>query len=78
MVGLASNRLLESPKVMEGGDGIDQGLRVLSYLLSGPLFYGFLGWLLDRWVGTSFWMVLGIVFGMAAGVYMVVRRYGQP
>ncbi len=63
---------------MEGGEGIDQGLRVLSYLLPGPLLHGFLGWLLDPWLHTSYWMVLGIVFGMAAGVYLVIRRFGRP
>lgn len=64
---------------MEGGDGIDQGLKVLSYLLSGPLFYGFLGWLADQWLHTSpLWMVVGIVIGMAAGIYLVVQRYGRP
>ncbi|MBP8918314.1 MAG: AtpZ/AtpI family protein [Micropruina sp.] len=62
---------------MEGQDGIDQGLRVLSYLLSGPLFYGFLGWLVDQWLNTTWCMVVGIVFGMAAGIYLVVRRYGR-
>ncbi len=64
---------------MEGGDGIDQGLRVLSYLLSGPLFYGFLGWLADQWLQSSpLWMVIGIVVAMAAGIDMVGRRYGRP
>ncbi len=64
---------------MEGGVGFDLCLRVLSYLLSGPVLYGFLGWLADQWLHTSpLWMVVGIVVGMAAGIYLVVQRYGRP
>jgi ATP synthase protein I len=32
------------------------------------------GWLLDRWLGTSPWLlVAGIVLGAAAGFYELVR-----
>lgn len=34
----------------------------------------FLGWLLDRWLGTGPWLLLtGIVLGSAAGLYEFVR-----
>ena len=49
---------------------------VLSYLISGPLVYGGLGWLLDRWLGTRFFVAVGIVGGMALGLYLVYVRYG--
>jgi ATP synthase protein I len=33
-----------------------------------------IGWLLDRWLGTSPWlMVVGIVLGSALGLYEFVR-----
>lgn len=33
-----------------------------------------LGWLLDRWLGTSPWLlVAGIVLGSAAGLYEFIR-----
>jgi ATP synthase protein I len=33
-----------------------------------------LGWLLDRWLGTSPWLlVVGIVLGAAAGFYEFIR-----
>lgn len=57
--------------------GMDQGLRVLSYLISGVLFYGGLGWLGDRLLGTGFLLPIGIVAGAAFGVYVVIRRFGQ-
>jgi F0F1-type ATP synthase assembly protein I len=33
-----------------------------------------IGWLLDRWLGTSPWLlVTGIVLGSAAGFYQLIR-----
>jgi ATP synthase protein I len=57
--------------------GSDDGYRVLSVLLAGPLFYGGVGWLLDNWLYTSWLLPLGIVVGTAAGVYLVIVRYGR-
>jgi F0F1-type ATP synthase assembly protein I len=52
---------------------------VLAHLISGPLLYGGLGWLADRWLGTEPWLVLvGILGGMAAAIYLVWVRYGAP
>ena len=33
---------------------MNQGMRVLSYLIAGVAFYGFLGWLGDHFLGTGF------------------------
>lgn len=57
--------------------GTDTGLRVFSILISGVVFYGGLGWLLDRWLQTSWLLPLGIIVGMAAGIYLVIARYGR-
>ncbi len=57
--------------------GTDTGLRVLSILIAGLAFYGGLGWLLDRWLQTSWLLPVGIIVGMAAGVYLVIARYGR-
>ena len=57
--------------------GMDTGLRVLSILISGTVFYGGLGWFLDRWLQTAWCLPVGIVLGTAAGVYMVIARYGR-
>jgi ATP synthase protein I len=58
-------------------EGVDQGMRVLSYLISGVLVYGLLGWLGDRLFNTGFLLPVGIVLGAAFGVYVIVRRFGQ-
>ena len=51
---------------------------MLSYLISGPLVYGGLGWLLDRWLDTEFFVPIGLVFGMALSFYVIVLRYVRP
>lgn len=50
---------------------------VLAYLLTGVGFYGGVGWLVDRWLGTSIFVGLGLLLGAAAGVYLVYVRYGR-
>lgn len=48
------------------------------YLVSGVLVYGFLGWLLDRWWGTSFVVAIGILAGAGLGIYMTYMRFNRP
>lgn len=51
----------------------------LAYLLTGPLVYGGLGWLADRWLGTEpLFVLVGILGGMALALYVVWVRYGAP
>ena len=58
-------------------DGMNLGMRVLSYLIAGVAFYGFLGWLGDRLLGTAFLVPVGIVLGAALGCYVIIRRFGR-
>jgi len=58
-------------------DGMNEGMRVLSYLISGVLMYGFLGWLGDHFLGTSFLLPIGIVAGAALGCFVIIRRFGR-
>lgn len=60
------------------GSGFVAGYTVLAYLISGPLLYGGLGWLLDRWLGTRVFVAIGLVAGMALSLYMIVLRYVRP
>ena len=70
---------IDQPKSQGGerSDGMDLGLRVLSYLISGVLLYGLLGWLGDHYFGTKFLLPIGIVTGAAFGVYVIIRRFGR-
>jgi len=69
----------DQPRSQGGGksDGMDLGLRVLSYLISGVVIYGLLGWLGDHYFGTRFLLPIGIVAGAAFGVYVIIRRFGR-
>lgn len=65
------------PSAMKDFKGSEDGLRVLSYLIAGPLLYGGLGWLGDHFWHTAFLVPVGIVVGMTLSVIMVIRRFGQ-
>lgn len=56
---------------------MNQGMQVLSYLISGIALYGLLGWAGDHLLGTAFLLPVGIVLGAGLGVYLVVRRLEQ-
>lgn len=49
------------------------GLAIFFSVLS---FMG-VGWLLDRWLGTSWLMLAGIVLGAVAGFYQFIRIISQ-
>jgi F0F1-type ATP synthase assembly protein I len=70
---------MDQPKSQGGekSNGMDLGLRVLSYLISGVLIYGLLGWLGDYYLGTRFLLPIGIVAGAAFGCYVIIRRFGH-
>lgn len=47
------------------------------YLVAGVLVYGALGWLVDRWLDTSFVVVIGILAGAGLGIYMTFARFNR-
>jgi ATP synthase protein I len=47
------------------------------YIVSGVAVYGFLGWLLDRWFGTSFLVAVGIIVGAGLGIYLTFNRFNR-
>lgn len=50
---------------------------VTAYLISGPVVFGGGGWLLDKWLGTGFFVVIGLLAGMAMSLYVILLRYGS-
>ena len=56
------------------GSALGQALRLGIELVAGVAVGGFIGWALDRWLGTApFLMVVFLGFGAAAGILNVVR-----
>ncbi|MDR1432680.1 MAG: AtpZ/AtpI family protein [Propionibacteriaceae bacterium] len=65
------------PLSTDQSDGFDKGMRVVSVLISGIVFYGAIGWGLDHWLNSVLWTPVGLILGAALGVYWVIRKYGQ-
>lgn len=53
------------------------GGTVSAYLIGGPLVYGGVGLLADRWLHTGFLTPIGLLGGMALSLYVVWLRYGK-
>ncbi|WP_157339868.1 MULTISPECIES: AtpZ/AtpI family protein [Nocardioides] len=47
------------------------------YIVSGVAIYGFLGWLIDRWLGTDFIVAIGIIVGAGLGIYLTFSRFNR-
>ena len=63
----------EQEATRKSGMAYAAGLAIFFSVLS---FMG-LGWLLDRWLGTSWLMLAGIVLGAVAGFYEFIRIISQ-
>jgi ATP synthase protein I len=50
---------------------------IFGYLLSGLLFWGGAGWLLDKWTGKSFFLLPGLLIGIGVAFYLVWLRFGR-
>lgn len=51
------------------------GMVALSYMLSGILFYGGLGWAGAHYLGQTWMLPVGLVLGFVASMYLVIKRY---
>ena len=57
--------------------GADAGWAAIGYLLGGMIFWGGIGWLVDRWLELPrVGLLIGLIGGMAAGVYLVMKKLG--
>jgi F0F1-type ATP synthase assembly protein I len=57
--------------------GFNTGWAITVTLLSGMLVWGGIGYLIDLLAGfDNVFLAVGIIVGMAAGIYLVVLRYG--
>jgi ATP synthase protein I len=62
------------PDVAARGRAMGQALRLATELVAGVVVGGFIGWALDRWLGTTpLLMVVFLLLGAAAGIMNVIR-----
>jgi ATP synthase protein I len=58
--------------------GEDVAWSALGTLLAGPITWGGVGWLADRWLGTSPTLtVIGVVVGAITAFAIVYLRFGR-
>jgi len=50
---------------------------ILGTLVAGVLTWGGIGWLLDRWLHTTFLVAIGVLVGAATAFYLIIKRYGS-
>jgi F0F1-type ATP synthase assembly protein I len=60
-------------------EGLSNGAwSIVSYILGGMLFYGGLGWLIDRWAGTdTLFLPIGLIVGVILSLWLVYLRFGR-
>ena len=56
----------------------NEGWAVMTTLIGGFLVWGGVGWLLDHWWGTHLMTPIGLILGMALGIYAVIAKVGKP
>lgn len=67
------------------GDSKNQGPRgednafwtILGYMISGLLIWGGIGWGLDRWLNTEYFLMGGLLLGMGSALYLIWLRFGR-
>jgi ATP synthase protein I len=53
------------------GRGQNQGMRILSVLVSYPVGSALIGWVIDRWAGTRWVMLVMLFLGFGAAMWEV-------
>ena len=66
------------PQARPPSAGANEGWAVMTTLIGGFLVWGGIGWLLDHWWGTRLMTPIGLILGMALGIYAVVAKFGKP
>lgn len=66
-------------KSAKDGGALAAGLKASTELVAGVLVGGFIGYMLDQWLGTKPWlMMVFLIFGIAAGFRNLYRLGMKP
>ena len=60
-----------------GRKGEADAYGALGLIISGVLVWGGVGYLLTEWLDNRFFVLVGLLLGMGAGLYLVWFRYGR-
>jgi len=77
---MAPNRrisiLPKTEKKPKSGSGEEGAFwTIIGYLLSGLLIWGGGGYFLDKWLGTSFLGICGMLLGVTSAMYLIWLRF---
>lgn len=53
------------------------GWSVFSYLISGMVAYGAIGWLVARWTHLPILFPVGMLTGLGVSILLIVLKYGR-
>jgi ATP synthase protein I len=61
------------------GQAMSLGARVVTELVAGIVVGGGIGWLLDKWLSTTpFLLILFLLLGTAGGFWNIIRATSRP
>ncbi|MGC4803460.1 hypothetical protein [Micromonospora sp. DT233] len=70
--------MADDPQPQKAGESSPEGVAgaVLGYLLAGIVVWGFLGWLVERFLDlrTGVGAAVGMIFGAAGAIYLIMKR----
>jgi ATP synthase protein I len=50
------------------------GWAIMSYMITGMVLYGGIGWLVGHWTGISVLFPVGMILGLAFSVILIIYR----
>ncbi len=65
------------PSGATGRQGEQDAWAALGLVISGVLVWGLVGGLLGAWLHSGIPVMVGLLLGMSAGLYLVWFRYGR-
>lgn len=65
------------PSDSSGRKGETDAWGAFGLMVSGVAVWGAVGWLLSEWLGSKVFLMLGLLLGMGAALYLVWFRYGR-
>jgi F0F1-type ATP synthase assembly protein I len=69
---------MEAPRARQDGPPEQNaGWTIFSYLLSGMIFYGLVGWILSRVTHVAIIFPVGMIVGLLLAIVLIVYKYGR-
>ena len=60
------------------GSSMGTGWTIFSYLISGMLAYGGIGWVIGHFTHVSLFFPIGMLVGLAISIGWIIYKYGRP